>query len=358
MSPVRSVVWLALMAMLAAWLGTLAPTLAQAADTSIPETVPWPIPVSLSVRVLDVQKISETTGELSAIVEYTSRWQDPRLTFQPVAVGREHFDFFGPAALQRMGEIWHPGLIIANLIGHPRSETHGLLIYAKGTVITVTTVEATFKVNCSMDAFPFDRQQLALHFITPHYDRRQVLLVQSDEDRLRSSVTARPTALQWHLEPLRFETSRIIGWNGQTFSRSTFWLPAKRDTQHYLLRIFVPFFAVMLGSFFVLWSTDTNLIGKGGMILSGVVALVALSFTFEASFPGSISMNSPISTLLSLGYIYLISIFFLNMLVMDPTRSWAKHNPFVFLEIRTFLRWSLPMILLVVGTALCIVAAT
>jgi len=313
--------------------------------------------VSIVVRVLDVQKISEMTGELNAVVEYTSRWSDSRLAFDAVSAGHQHLDLFGPPAVTKLNGIWNPGLTLQNLVGTPRSVTHGLTIYADGTVVAVDTVDGTFKVDTTMDSFPFDTQRLALTFITPNYDRSQVTLRQTDADRMQTSVADHPTATQWHLKPLSTDTTNVVGWNGQTYSRFRFWLPASREASQYVLRIFAPFLVIMLGSVIVLWSTESSALGKGSMILSGIVALVALSFTFESSFPGSISMNSPISALVSIGFVYMMSCFFLNLTVLNHEMAWAKRDSFLFHSVRTVVRFGMPAILLSICVTILVAAA-
>lgn len=83
---------------------------------------------------------------------------------------------------------------------------------------------------------------------------------------------------------------------------------------------------IMLASLFVLLSPDTNYFSKGTMIFSAMLALVALNFTLEGSFPGSLSLPTPVSSILTSGFFYLAAALGLNVLVMNPDSKWARKN--------------------------------
>ena len=93
--------------------------LVQAAD--LPQGASLPIRVNLAVRLLDVVKISETAGEMSASLEYTARWQDRTQRFDPIATGSSRRDFTGDEARRVLKTIWTPRLLIENLIDDPRN---------------------------------------------------------------------------------------------------------------------------------------------------------------------------------------------------------------------------------------------
>ena len=127
-----------------------------------------------------------------------------------------------------------------------------------------------------------------------------------------------------------------------------------RDAERYLLRVFIPIMAVLAVSLFVLWSPGLKEQDKGGLIFSSLLALAAISFTFESSFPGSISLNTPIAQMISLGYLYLVAVLMfeiaLAVVIASPQGRWSSEAA----TLRSHLRWALPAIMLIVclGAAL------
>ena len=56
------------------------------------------------------------------------------------------------------------------------------------------------------------------------------------------------------------------------------------------------------------------------MIFSSLLALAAISFTFESSFPGSISLNTPVAEMISLGYLYLVTVLMFEICLLYTSR--------------------------------------
>ena len=89
------------------------------------------------------------------------------------------------------------------------------------------------------------------------------------------------------------------------------------------------------------------------LVAGSLLALAAISFTFESSFPGAISLNTPVAEMISLGYLYLVSVLLfevvLSVVVAQPDGRWREEAE----ALRGHLRWALPAMMLIV----CLVAA-
>lgn len=279
------------------------------------------------------------------------RWTDNRLAFEPAKEGRFRKEFVGRAALQELEKMWQPEAMIRNLVGNPRSDEIGLIVDNIGRVTLVRTVEGAFRMPIDMSHFPFDRPQLNLDLTSGRYSDRELVFVSLARDEGLNFLTQKPRATGWTLARLGFTNDIATAWNGEARSQLTLNVTAIRQTTQILTRIFVPFLTIMLSGLFVLLSPDTNYFPKGTLIFSAMVALVALNFTLENSFPGSLSLPTPIATILTSGFFYLALALALNILVMNPEARWAKQRPYMAAEIRSLIRWAVPALMLLIWGA-------
>ncbi|RAI24881.1 neurotransmitter-gated ion-channel ligand-binding protein, partial [Rhodoplanes serenus] len=79
-------------------------------------------------------------------------------------------------------------------------------------------------------------------------------LITTETDRLLSGVDESPSMVYWRPVRLRFANEESMGWNARSYSRLAATVELARHSDRYILRIFVPLFAVLSVSLFVLWS--------------------------------------------------------------------------------------------------------
>jgi len=338
------------LAWLVAALLLLAATGSRAVEiTEIPSGEPMPIRVATAIRVIDIAQVLETVGQLNARIELTYRWTDRRQAFDAVKEAVSHKDYFGDAAVARLRQMWTPAIEIENLSGTPRQDQSGLTIEANGDVTLVRRVDATFRVGVDMSSFPFDVQSLDIDLTSNRYGLRDVLLAHTEADEAHSSFATHLQTPLWKIRSLDFRNTSYIGWNGEPHSRMTVSMVTERLYGQYLVRIFIPFLMLMSSTIVILWVPDTTmpLAPKGALAFTTLLALVAMSFTFESNFPGSMSTGTPIAQIVSTGYLYVVSVLILCMLLINKELAWAKRHPNIFLELSGFVRWGLP------GAVLC-----
>ncbi|NKN39645.1 neurotransmitter-gated ion-channel ligand-binding protein [Agrobacterium sp. a22-2] len=317
----------------------------------VPRGVHLPMRVHLAMRILNVSKIDEPLREASLVVEVTQRWKDPGQAFDARATGVGRRDYIGVDAEALLSTIWTPGVIIENQISVPRSQTTSMSIRADGTVTLINRLDADFRVAIDMSTFPFDRQRLQLSVVSPRYSADEVIFVMTDLDRELSSVAETLSASNWTARSMRFVMERFHGWNARPFVRVIASAVVDREWSYYLLRIFIPFAAVMSVSVFILWAPEKLLGDKVPLTFSALMALAALSFTYEASFPGSISMNSPIAFMTSIGYLYLTGVLLVNILLVYAPVAIRDRYPHLETEIRRNIRYTIPAVFLL--TCVC-----
>lgn len=328
------------------WVGVLSPAWAQIGE--VPHDQPRPVLVGVSARVLDVTRIQENTGEMAANVEVTLKWADNRNAFDPVKQGMVRKVFHGRAAAQELEKLWHPAAVFRNVVGAPRSDEYGLIIDFSGDVTLVRNIDANFRFRIDMSRFPFDTVDLPIEITSARYPSSQVGFTHFSRDNVNSTLNKTPRASSWLLIGMEFHESSAIAWNGESRSVMNIMIEGSQRAGPIFFRIFVPFFMIMMSSLFVLWLPDTNYFGKGTMIFSALVALVALSFTLESNFPGSISLQTPVSSILTSGFVFLVSALILNIVVMNPEAAWAKRHSFVAREVRSVIKWSVPALMVLI----------
>lgn len=321
----------------------------EAEKDRLPTGVELPIRVRVALRVLNVTEVKEIAGSARLHVEVTQRWHDPRNRFDSVAVGTARVDRVGKEAEAFLERIWTPGLVVDNQTGEVKSRTVAASAHADGEVVVVERWESDFRVALDMTAFPFDRQVMRLSFSLPRWPKQEVLLTATEADRRFSSVEKEVSVVDWRPSGLTFTNAETTGWNARSYARLDVGIGLERLSARYILRIFVPIIAVLAVSVYVLWAPGLGSTDKGNMIFSALLALAAVSFTFEASFPGSISLNTPVAQIISLGYLYLILVLAIDSLLEARCRDPAVRYHAAALEIRRHASWALPAIMTVVS---------
>ena len=341
MSARRIAVWIALFF-------ALTPLAAFAADRpSLPPDAKRPLPVRLALRVLNIAELNQVAGKARLALEITLRWTDSRVAYDELKVGAPRVDRIGPEAEDYVKGIWTPGLTIENQISPTQTRTLAISTYATGDVTMVDRFEADFRIAPDMSGFPFDRQSVPLTFYLRHYAKADAALVVSEADRNLSTLPVTMTALNWRALGLSFAYEHAKGWNARDYQGVEATIRLERLSNRFLLRILVPIGAALLISIFVMWMPGLSSKDKGGLVVSALLALTALSFTFENSFPGSISLNSPVAKIISLAYLYLMLVLLADSLLGGPSENAASRYRGLAGELRRQLRWAMPAIMLV-----------
>jgi hypothetical protein len=331
---------LAALLLVLVWAGLFAAPAAATSPEGLPEGVELPVRVRIGLRVLDITEIKEVTGRARLLIEVTQRWSDPRRRFDPLDAGASRIDRVGDDATQFLARIWTPEVAIDNQIGDPRGKTEAVSVYADGSVAVTRA------------AVPFDRQQFALSFSLPRYAKQDAMLVTTESDRLFSRIEPKLSVIDWQPLDLSFYYDEATGWNARAYSRLNATIGIERLSERYLLRLFIPIVSTLAVSLFVLWIPGAAPKDHGSLVFSALLALAAISFTYEASFPGSISLNTPIAKIISLGYFYLVVVVLIDALLWKPRSDPASRFHVLACGLRSHSRWALPSIMVIVCLAL------
>jgi len=122
----------------------------------------------------------------------------------------------------------------------------------------------------------------------------------------------------------------------------------ERRSSRFALQTFSPVFTMLMVSILVLYSTVLDAKTKAALIFSSLLGLSALSFTFESTFPGSFSLNTPISKIIAIGYLYLIIILLFKSFLGNKSESK------LYKVTSSYINWGLPSIMFIICIGLVI----
>ena len=333
---------------------TLAPPARAADRLKLAADAQLPVPVRVALRVLNITEINQIAGRARLLIEITQRWTDSRNRFDSIALGAPRVDRIGSEAEDFLKTIWAPGLAVDNQIGSAQARMLAVSAFADGAITLVDRYEADFRITPDMSGFPFDRQPLSLTFSLPRYASADVVLLTSELDRQFSVVESKITVVNWRPSGLIFSNDETTGWNARHYSRLEATFTLERLSSRFILRILVPIGAALMISIFVLWMPGVSPKDKGGLVVSALLALTAMSFTFENSFPGSISLNTPVAKIISMAYLYLVIVLLVDGLISGPSGDPTSRFHALAFETKRQVKWAFPAIMLV----LCIATLT
>lgn len=324
-----------------------------AADlTRMPDNAPRPLPVAVSLSVLDIQGIKEDLNTMFATVELHQTWRDSRLAFDPIKQGADRLVYTDQDAISFLNQHWNPHIIITNLISTTGTPEMGVEVRPDGTVSAIRTLNAGFYIHTDYSDFPFDQQSFPIDIASDRYNRDQIALVFGSEERAASTVGRSVHLAQWSLLGLTGERSAAVGWDGASFEHLGINVLAKRKTLQYAPQIFLPYMFIMMAPLLVLVVKIEDAFQKATLLSGAALATIALQFSVAASFPEVVLTDNIVSRMFWLGYAFLAVMLLLIITVYNTTLHFKDTH--LIKELRIQLNWmpALIFLVLLVGTVL------
>lgn len=325
-------------------LAVLSTGMLHADEVRIPENVPRPLIVGVSVSVNSIARVNDQAGTIEASLDVQLTWRDPDLAFDPVQAGTHRRDFTRDSAAQQLAGTWTPALTLAN--GTIKSMDRGLFISEDGTVVFIQRVQGVFDVKYRLYAFPFDTQSLAVRIVSEKYDTNEIQLTQDQRDINASGLGEEVRLPGWKPKRLAFVMLRERGLNGRYYPEMQAQIVLSRDPYIPLVSILMPFFLVMFVPTIGMFYTRFDLKDRLGFWGSSILAVIALHFTYTTRY-GSLPADSIISQLIVIGSGYQILMIVLTITIMDPKWTDGRFsNKFIVPEIIGYLHWAIPLALI------------
>ena len=348
----RALVGVLVMAFALGMIG-LASTASAAGIKDLPDNTPRPMPVGVSLSILDVQGIKENMNTLYATVEFRQTWRDPSLAFNPIKIGTEKIVYTDAEAQQFLDTHWNPHIILTNQISTTGTPQIGVEIHPDGTVNVISTINAGFYIRSDYFDFPFDRQAFPIDIASDRYYRGLLTLTYGTEEKAASVIDRTVHLAQWTLTGLSAEHSTRVGWDGTSFEHLTIAILATRNTLQYAPQLFLPYLFIMISPIIVLLLKVGNVVDKATMLSGAALATIALQFTVATSFPEVVLTDNIVSRMFWLGYAFLLIMLLLVITIYNPTIKFFK-DPYLVEEMQAQLNWipAMIFIVLVIGTIL------
>ncbi len=322
-----------------------------------------PVQIKVGVAFLSIESFSENTGSFKATVDLRLRWVDIRLRKPAAEANGPPKVLRGADAQAQLAELWAPNVDVVNQRGDSSYSALGLRLYPDGQVELTRRITGEFAVPVDVGRFPFDRQDLRIE-LAVRDQTADVVALEYEQDDLDFSRPARSASLDgWEIGPVELAAESLPGWYGATHSGVVASLEIKRVPAPIIASIFIPLFASLLIPLLGIW---LNRVEDGvfqietfefvNLIVGGLFAVIALNFTVNSTYQLLGSGDNPVSRLFALNYMALGIALMINVLLFRFNVIGRWFGRYVQEQLYLFLIWAVPLLMLVTGTSVILVA--
>jgi hypothetical protein len=241
-----------------------------------PNPAGQPTEIAIGISVLDIADIDDVNQLFSVDLFVDVTWHDPRLT-----VPEESRT--GKARRMSLEEIWTPRLLIVNDRGLNTHLPRVADVDDLGNVNTQQRVSGNLSADLLFTEFPFDTQVLPIRIVAYSYS--------ADDVRFSLNNQIRGDDKSFSAEGWRF---RIIGpefdelyvpAKDTVWARLTYLVEAERNSQYYVLTMFLPVSLIILMSWFVFWLPPDVIPSRVGISTASIFSLIAFTLSIRLSLP-------------------------------------------------------------------------
>jgi hypothetical protein len=281
-------------------------------------------------------------------------WKDPREAFDPVAEGANERVFKGSFQLAEVYDGWWPQVMLANQSSDFNREGVVLRIEPDGTAWYVEEFDASAESPLDMRFFPFDQQNLQLHF--------KFLGYSSDEVRFQP-VEAYSKLLPQQGNPVGNAAWTVVGFDvsaneeqsaiagpGITGTGSTLQvdITAKRRSGFLLRTVVLPLALIIALSWVIFWMDRESISNRMDISFIALLTVVAFQIMVEQALP-PIPDFTVMSGFLAINYILMAATILVTLRVDQLDRA-GRYADGDRLDRRC--RWVFPLLYFVISPLL------
>jgi hypothetical protein len=322
----------------------------------VPEYFRKPIPISVTIVINKISNIDEADEHFIASIDFKLIWKDSSLSFMPSKLGTTRLEYSHNNAKKILKDIWNPHVIITNIIGEPSNLESYLWINNDGTVTYGERINATFSNKFNLDPFPFDKQELSFQLSSNLYDETQLSFIQNRYDLINSGLREGMKLQGWLFDDVKFQRSTLRGQNGKYYPQFTANVYAFRNANDHLMVLAPLFLMMLMPTMLTLYVSKTDLVTRIGSWAGALLATVAMSFTLNLRYP-ALGSESIISLMLQYCFAYQFIMICITCTLLNPKLIKRFHNHFLVQEINKYLKWSVPLIFILVIIARVLMTA-
>jgi len=258
--------------------------LARSAETPVlierPQAEAGPTRVSVGIWMIDITNIDSAQQHFTAEVAVVLRWRDPRLTHTGNGIVRYPLE-----------QVWHPRVAVVNETNSViRQFPEAVEVEPDGTVNYRQRYAGAFTQPLRLQSFPFDRQTFRFQLVAVRYRPNEVMFV-PDQDWIRHglrqaggvapSITLPDWTLEkWETKPLTYALAP-----GFEYSSYAFEFTASRNAQHYIWKVILPLFLIVVMSWSVFWIAPTEVGPQLSVATTSMLTLIAYRFAIDNQLP-------------------------------------------------------------------------
>ena len=235
-----------------------------------------PTLVTFGIYIFDIDEIDDINQRFSVDMFTIITWHDPRMALP-------ENERIGRIRSLPLDGIWAPLGLIVNDRGLSRQLPRTANIDDLGNVVYRQRLSGELAVALELKEFPFDKQRLPIDFVS----------YQHTPDEIRFSVNADIrgdpelfSAAGWQLRIIEPEYGEFtVPAAGIVRPRLTYYIEAQRNTQYYLLTMFLPMSLIVFMSWTVFWLQPDIVPARIGISTASIFSLIALGFSIRLSLP-------------------------------------------------------------------------
>ncbi|MHC4714972.1 MAG: hypothetical protein ACYTAN_17150 [Planctomycetota bacterium] len=242
------------------------------ADIS-PPVEDGPVPVRITMFVMDVDEIDSAEQSFEANLYYEARWHDPRLVHKRK----------GQVAYN-LSEVWHPRLQLANRQRVWRTFPEIVEVSSNGEVVYRQRVWGDFSQPLSLADFPFDRHTFSIHLIAVANSPDEVELLKDPERK--SGIAERLSVADWDVTASKAEPAvyrPLAGEEGAAGFRLSF--TAVRHHGYFIAKVIIPLVLIVAMSWVVFWIDPSESGAQVSVAVTAMLTLIAYRFSVGIYVP-------------------------------------------------------------------------
>ena len=235
-----------------------------------------PTLITVSVYLFDIDEIDDVNQRFSVDLFAYVTWQDSRLALPEAQQS-------GQVRTLPLNEIRTPRVLVLNDRGLSLQLPRVAEVDDLGNVELQQRVSGELAADLQFKEFPFDIQRLPIDIISYQYT----------PDEIRFSLNADIggddgsfSADGWRLRILDPEFGEFaVPTAGIVRPRLTHFIEAQRDTQYYLLTMFLPMSLIVFMSWMVFWLQPNIVPPRIAISTASIFSLIAFGFSVRLSLP-------------------------------------------------------------------------
>jgi len=232
--------------------------------------------ITVGIFIFDIDEIDDVNQRFGIDMFMVATWPDPRL-----ALPEEQRN--GQIRTFPMDKIWTPRALIVNDRGLSTQLPRIASVDDLGNVAFRQRLSGELAVALELEEFPFDMQRLPIDFVSYQYSPDEV------QFSVNTGVTANADSFStagWQLRILEPEHGELtIPAAGIVRTRLTYLIEAKRNSQFYLLTMFLPMSLIVFMSWTVFWLQPDIVPARIGISTASIFSLLALGFSIRLGLP-------------------------------------------------------------------------